>query len=86
MVKVRIVECNGEIIPFIQKSTGVDNPVFVSDIISTSHGIIVTTKLHGREEGHDAEFEKLPGEGHRFGLFVLNIREELSRLINHQKV
>lgn len=89
MVKVRIGEYNGEILVFIQKSTGVDNPVFVSDIISTSHGIIVTTKLHGMEEenvGNNSEFEKLPGEGHPFGLFVLNIRERLSRVIDNQKV
>jgi hypothetical protein len=89
MVKVRIPEYNGEILVFIQRSTGVNNPVFVSDVISTTNGIIVTTKLQGVKEenvGNNSEFEELTGEGHPLGLFVLNIRERLIRLIDNRKV
>lgn len=66
-----------------------DNPIFLSDIITTANGIIVTTKLHKREddiEKNNSEFEKLPGQGHPFGLFILKAREQLMRIFEHRKV
>ena len=70
-----------------------DNPIFLSDIISTTNGIIVTTKLRKREreredeiEKNNSEFEKLPGPGHPLGLFILKIREQLIRIIDKEKV
>ncbi|CAF4882390.1 unnamed protein product [Rotaria sp. Silwood1] len=84
----------------VKKSNGVENPTFVlnhqSSEINTRHGIIVTTKLQGIDEVDDDEeeeeedknnlgFEKLSGEGHRIGLFVLKIRQRLSQLIEKEK-
>jgi hypothetical protein len=77
---------------FIQKSIGHENPVFTSDTINTANGILITTKLQQIEEEEDdddknnAGFEKLSGEGHPFGVFVLKIRERLIRIIEKQKV
>ncbi|CAF1231477.1 unnamed protein product [Rotaria sp. Silwood1] len=84
----------------VKKSNGVENPTFVlnhqSSEINTRHGIIVTTKLQGIDDVDDDEeeeeedknnlgFEKLSGEGHRIGLFVLKIRQRLSQLIEKEK-
>ncbi|CAF0969559.1 unnamed protein product [Rotaria sp. Silwood1] len=84
----------------VKKSNGIENPTFVlnhqSSEINTRHGIIVTTKLQGIDEVDDDEeeeeedknnlgFEKLSGEGHRIGLFVLKIRQRLSQLIEKEK-
>ncbi|CAF3490657.1 unnamed protein product [Rotaria sp. Silwood1] len=84
----------------VKKSNGIENPTFVlnhqSSEINTRHGIIVTTKLQGIDDVDDDEeeeeedknnlgFEKLSGEGHRIGLFVLKIRQRLSQLIEKEK-
>ncbi len=67
-----------------------ENPVFISDVINMTNGTIITTKLQAIEEEDDDKnnsgFEKLPGEGHSFGLFVLKIRERFIRIIEKQEV
>ena len=68
---------------------GIDNPVFISDIIKTANGTIITTKLQGIDDDDDKNnpgFEKLSGEGHSFGLFILKIRQRLVRIIEKQEV
>ncbi|CAF2723753.1 unnamed protein product [Rotaria sp. Silwood2] len=82
------------------RSNGLENSAFVLDQqssrINTRHGIIVTTKLQDIEDEDDDEeeeeedknnvgFEKLSGEGHRIGLFVLKIRQRIIKLIEKEK-
>jgi hypothetical protein len=67
---------------------GIENPVFISDIINTANGTIITTKLQeiDDDDKDNPGFVKLSGEGHSFGLFILKIRQRLIRIIEKQEV
>ncbi|CAF4029869.1 unnamed protein product, partial [Rotaria sp. Silwood2] len=78
-----------------QKSAAYENPVFSDQrpsITNLGNGTIVTTKLEIKndeeeqdddddEDKNNAGFEKLTGDGHKLGLFVLSMHQFLVRTI-----
>ncbi|CAF0729652.1 unnamed protein product [Rotaria sordida] len=81
-----------------QKSVAYDNPGFFDQRPSASslgNGTIITTKLEIKNEEEDEEdddedknnagFERLSGDGHKLGLFVLSLHGFLVRMIQKEK-
>lgn len=67
--------------------------MFTSDIINTTNGTILTTKLQKFEEEEEEDddknnvsFEKLSEDNHPFGLSILKFRERLTRVIEKHNV
>ena len=82
----------------VQRFTGYDNSGYVVDrpayIISTTHGLIVTTKLQKNEDENNdddddkdnRDFEKLTDDVHPSGLLIFNVRKQVFRMIEKRKV
>ncbi|CAF0789122.1 unnamed protein product [Adineta ricciae] len=77
-----------------EKFTGYDNSGYVDDrpayVISTTHGLIVTTKLQKNEDDDDddnnnRDFEKLTDDVHPSGLLIFNLRKQFFRMIEERK-
>ncbi|CAF3476228.1 unnamed protein product [Rotaria sp. Silwood1] len=81
-----------------QKSVSYDNPVFSDQrpsITSLGNGTLVTTKLEIKngeadddddiEDKNNEGFERLTGDGHKLGLFVLSMHECLVHIIKKEK-
>ncbi|CAF1492204.1 unnamed protein product [Adineta steineri] len=77
---------------------GHENPAFKLDqqpyIINTTNGSILKTKLQSTKEEDDDDdeedknnvgFEKLPKDGHSYGLFVLKFRKYIVQITEKQK-
>ena len=65
--------------------------MFTSDLINTSDGILIATKLQVTEKEEEEDennegFKKLIEEGHPSGIFIMRIRERFTGIFEKQKV
>jgi hypothetical protein len=93
---VNVIEKKEDIISnnhLIEKSISYENSGFhgqQSSALNLENGIIVTTRLQEPEDddddGNNVGFERLSGQGNKFGVFLLVIRKSLVDFIKKQKV